>query len=143
MQEQELQEKITEKQDKKEIDLTSIIEQAEEQEEIGVEYYTDAPVSEETIISRGKQVIVSGPDELNYTEVLAYTILDNKISINNSEKIKIYQLREEKTDTIIRNITEEQEEEQTAEETAEINETENIINETQQPIDNSSLDIDN
>jgi len=52
-QELQLEQKKGSKQDAKEIDLTSIIEQQEEQDEIGVEYYTDAPAAEETNISRG------------------------------------------------------------------------------------------
>jgi outer membrane biosynthesis protein TonB len=148
IQENELQEEITEKQDTKEINLTNIIEQSEEQDEIGVEYYTEAPTSEETDISRGKQVIISGPDELNYTNILAYTILDNKVSINNSEKIKVYWLREEAEQTIEEEqITEEIEEpiEQTINETIGIekNQTTEIINETEQPINNSSEEFNN
>ncbi len=93
IQEQELQEEITEKQDKKEIDLTNIIEQTEEQDEIAVEYYTDAPQSfEQEISARKKQIIISAPDELNYTNILAYTELPTEAS---GEKIHLYHLADE------------------------------------------------
>jgi hypothetical protein len=146
IQETELRGEITEKQDIKEIDLTNIIEQAAEKEEIAVEYYTDAPISEEKIISRGKQVIISGPDELNYTDILAYTLLDNRILINNSNKIKIYWLREEAKQII--EETQEQELEEATEEITETtgieeNQTIEIINETEQPVNNSSAELNN
>ncbi|MBT7402839.1 hypothetical protein HN777_03550, partial [Candidatus Woesearchaeota archaeon] len=42
-------------------------------EEVAVAYYTPAPVSNETIIIEGeKRVIVSAPDEYNYTDVFVY-----------------------------------------------------------------------
>ena len=140
IQENELQEEITEKQDTKEIDLTNIIEQAGEQDEIGVEYYTPAPISEEKIISRGKQVIVSGPDELNYTDVLAYTILDNKISINNSEKIKLYWIREETEEQLAEEIMPAQEEIEEVNITI-TNETTEEINESIEETTNGTAEI--
>jgi len=54
-----------------------------------VEYYTQAPGANETNISGGKQVIISAPSELNYTDILAYTTLDNIAPVNSSI-IKLY-----------------------------------------------------
>ncbi|MGC9309264.1 MAG: hypothetical protein ACP5D2_01040 [Candidatus Nanoarchaeia archaeon] len=41
-----------------------------------VEYYTDAPVANETSIKNGKRVVVSADSSLGYKDVLAYTLLD-------------------------------------------------------------------
>jgi len=120
IQEQELQEEITDASDSKIIDLENIANQTQEGD-IAVEYYTDAPTSVEENISRGKKVIISGPDELNYTEVLAYSLLDNRISINNSEKIKVYWVKEAGIPEVQEETTGEQLEEQ-----------ESIINETKE-----------
>ena len=122
---------ITETSNEKIIDLSEAATQTLEtsitgEEDIAIEYYTQAPISNEENITRGKRVIISGPDELNYTDVLAYTLLDNKISINNSDKIKVYWIKEEAGQT---------QEQTTTEETTELNETQaevtEIINETE------------
>lgn len=60
---------------------------------IGVEYETPAPLAYEENISGGKRIIISGP-ELNYTDVLAYTELGNKVEVNQSYKIKLYHVIE-------------------------------------------------
>ncbi|MCH7850798.1 MAG: hypothetical protein IH845_04105, partial [Nanoarchaeota archaeon] len=54
--------------------------------EIALEYYTEAPVANETKTPVGKRIIVHAPDELNYTEILAYTLVDEyNISMNRSD----------------------------------------------------------
>jgi hypothetical protein len=67
--------------------------------EIAIEYYTDAPEAVEEEITTcnqqsctnlGKRVIISAPDELGYTDILAYTLLDNVVSIDDKEKIRVY-----------------------------------------------------
>ncbi|MBR9701454.1 DUF2341 domain-containing protein [Candidatus Pacearchaeota archaeon] len=93
--EQELQNDITETIDKKIIDLEEIINQTQTTE-IAVEYYTGGPTAIEENISNGKRVIVSGDDELNYTEVLAFTEIEEKFEVGQESKIKVY-WREENT----------------------------------------------
>ena len=52
-----------------------------------IEYETEAPLSYETNISGGKQIIVSGPDELNYQNILAYAEVPVGTSVGD---IKLY-----------------------------------------------------
>jgi len=52
-----------------------------ETEEIVIEYYTEAPQAFERDIASGKEVIVSAPDELGYTDVLAYTLIEESFGI--------------------------------------------------------------
>jgi hypothetical protein len=62
---------------------------------VEVEYYTDAPVSEEKIISaRVKEVKISAPDELHYENVLSYSRISEFTSDKN--KIKIYWKEEQR-----------------------------------------------
>lgn len=61
--------------------------------EVAVEYYTDAPLSEESEIERGKRVVVSANDEFNYSNVLAYSRLNNSVRVNSS-RLKIYWVKE-------------------------------------------------
>ena len=47
--------------------------------EYEITYETPAPKSFEKVISeKNKEIVISGPDELNYTDVLAYTYLENE-----------------------------------------------------------------
>jgi len=77
--------KVYEEEDRK------IIEIQENETEILVEYYTEAPVSVEENISRGKRIIISGPEGLNYTDILAYSVLENETE---SGKLKLYHIIE-------------------------------------------------
>jgi len=86
--EEDLGDGIIEKGDKKIINVEKIFEQTNEKE-IAVEYYTQAPTSAEQNINNGKRIIVSGPDGLNYTDVLAYTTIENKVPMGSNE-IKFY-----------------------------------------------------
>ena len=47
-----------------------------------VEYYTEAPQASEEQISNGKRITITGPDELHYENVLAFTTLENEIKEN-------------------------------------------------------------
>ncbi|MBT7102046.1 LamG domain-containing protein, partial [archaeon] len=69
------------------VDLSGV---ASEGEEVAVEYYTEAPVSNESNISNGKRVVISADDVYNYTEILAYTVLDNMSAGVNSSDLKVY-----------------------------------------------------
>ena len=55
-----------------------------------IEYETPAPSSAEREISNGKEVIVSGPEDVHYQNILAYSTLPKNISINEISKIKLY-----------------------------------------------------
>ena len=55
-----------------------------------VEYYTDAPVATEKNTSSGKEVVISGPDNLNYTDVLSYTNIPEILNVGQENVIKIY-----------------------------------------------------
>jgi len=87
--EEEVEGDIVETDESKIIDLTDIANQTQENE-IGVEYYTDAPVSNEVDISNGKRIIVSASSELGYTEILAYSLLDNSVSMDDIDKMRVY-----------------------------------------------------
>lgn len=55
-----------------------------------VEYTTPAPIAIESNSSYGKQVIVSAPSELNYTDVLSFTNIPEIYSVGQESSIKIY-----------------------------------------------------
>ncbi|MFH1152113.1 MAG: hypothetical protein V1788_03255, partial [Nanoarchaeota archaeon] len=57
-----------------------------------IEYTTPGPVSNEVGLSNGKRVTISAKEELNYTNALAYSELDNQVLIENKNKIKVYHL---------------------------------------------------
>ena len=59
-------------------------------EEIGIEYYTPAPSAIERDFSGGKLVTVMADDEYNYTDILAYSLIEGRgIGINDSS-LKVY-----------------------------------------------------
>ena len=55
-----------------------------------IEYETEAPQAFEKNISLGKEVIISGPDELNYTEVISFTNIPEVYQVGEENRIKIY-----------------------------------------------------
>jgi len=87
IQEEEIEEQIIETEKNKEVNLGQIVQA----EEVAVEYYTDAPQAVEETTSSGKRITISAPDELNYTDILAYTSLENEVS---SEIVKLYNVEE-------------------------------------------------
>ncbi|MBU2053134.1 MAG: hypothetical protein KJ721_02740, partial [Nanoarchaeota archaeon] len=95
IEEQELQNDITETIDKKIINLEEIISQIQTTK-IAVEYYTEGPTAIEEKISNGKRVIISGDDKLNYTEVLAFAEIEEKFEVGQESRIKIYWREENK-----------------------------------------------
>lgn len=56
---------------------------------IAVEYTTEAPQITEEATPDGKQVTVSAPDELGYTDALAYTTIPEIFGMTEKSKIKI------------------------------------------------------
>jgi hypothetical protein len=70
------------------VDLSDVVSAGE----IAIEYFTEAPQAREELIENGKRVIVSGPSELGYTDILAYTILEGemRVSLNEQSRIRMY-----------------------------------------------------
>ena len=58
--------------------------------EYKIEYYTEAPRAFEEETSNGKRVIVSAPDELNYTDVLSFANISERYKVGEESNIKIY-----------------------------------------------------
>ncbi|MFA4960864.1 MAG: hypothetical protein WC548_04345, partial [Candidatus Pacearchaeota archaeon] len=88
--ESELEGKIKEVGDRKEVDVSEIIEKSKDEKiDVAIEYYTEAPVSFEEEIVNGKRIIISASDELGYSDVVAYSVLDDEISL---DKIRLYHL---------------------------------------------------
>ena len=55
-----------------------------------IEYVTDAPQAHEVNTSRGKRVVISGPDELNYTDVLSFASVPERVKTGEKHKIRIW-----------------------------------------------------
>ncbi len=107
--EEELAEEIAETEENKIIDLAGIANQTPEGQDIAVEYYTEAPQAfEDEISETKKQIIISAPSELNYTDILAYTELLTEAP---EQSVKLYWIRYENLYSINNetgeNITEE------------------------------------
>ncbi len=71
--------------------------------EYKVNYETPAPQAYEENITNGKKITISAPDELNYTNILAYTFLAKEAS---QEKVKLYWIKQENI-TVYNNETNE------------------------------------
>ncbi len=54
-----------------------------------ITYETEAPQAEETLTSKGKQIVITGPDEIHYQDILAFTTLEKESPVS---KIKLYHL---------------------------------------------------
>ncbi len=90
IEESELDEEIIETEDSKVIDVGEIINQTGS-EDVAIEYYTEAPIANETNVSAGtKRIIVSADDDLNYSEILAYTLLDKPVPMGELGNLKLY-----------------------------------------------------
>ena len=64
-----------------------------ESNEVIIEYYTPGPEVFEQDISldgNNKRIIISAPDELNYTNVLAYSLINEILNVGQENKIKLY-----------------------------------------------------
>jgi hypothetical protein len=55
-----------------------------------IEYYTDAPFSIEKNMSYGKQVVISTFGELNYTNILSYSIIPEIYNLGEEDRIKLF-----------------------------------------------------
>jgi len=87
--EEELSADITEEVDKKIVDLERIVNETRATE-IAIEYYTFGPTAVESEISNGKRVVVSGPTELNYTDVLAFAEIEERFDVGQESLIRVY-----------------------------------------------------
>ncbi|MDP2672642.1 MAG: hypothetical protein Q8O84_02425, partial [Nanoarchaeota archaeon] len=68
--------------------LVNIREELKGQDEIEIEYYTEAPYSEEIVFSDAhKEINVVGSEEVHYTNILAFSNLSKEVS---EEKIRMY-----------------------------------------------------
>ncbi len=45
-------------------------------------------------MSNGKEIVISGPDDVHYENILAFSNIDKNISVDNSDNIKIYWKKE-------------------------------------------------
>jgi hypothetical protein len=63
--------------------------------EYTIEYVTPAPISTEEDNSLGKEVVISGPSELNYEDILTYTNIPEIYNVGEEGKIKIYWVENE------------------------------------------------
>ena len=59
-----------------------------------IEYETPAPTSTEKEIENGKEVVISAPSELNYTDVLSYTNISETLNVGQERKIRVYWVEE-------------------------------------------------
>lgn len=94
IEENSLKNKIKETEKEKILDLEEIIKDRKT-EKIAVEYYTEGPKSTEIEIENGKLVKIYAPDEINYSNILAFTTIPEILSEEQKENIRVY-WREEK-----------------------------------------------
>ncbi|MBU0958679.1 MAG: LamG domain-containing protein, partial [Nanoarchaeota archaeon] len=85
--ENELSEAVVETESSKIFNLNEL---ANISNEIAIEYYTPAPEASEVDINNGKRVVVSASDGLNYTEILAYVMVDEMRIPMGENKLKLY-----------------------------------------------------
>jgi hypothetical protein len=69
---------------------------------IEIEYETEAPQAREELIENGKRVIISGPSELGYTDILAYSELEEELQFSNSSrgKVRLYWIGNESREVV-------------------------------------------
>ena len=72
--EEDIEGEITENKDSKVVDLTNLVSSGDE---VAIEYYTEPPQANESFIDGGKRIVVHAPDEFNYTQILAFTLIDD------------------------------------------------------------------
>src|SRR3989339_257983 len=132
--EKDIESSIIETNDNKIVEINEIVN-FELLEEVAVGYYTDAPLAVEENLVNGKRITISAPDEFNYTDVLAYSLVDKQIKLTDAKKkIRLYWYTYSESPIIISN--------ETIPETVVVNETETPINESviEENISNESLE---
>src|SRR3989339_877775 len=131
--EKDIESSIIETNDNKIVEINEVVD-FELLEEVAVGYYTDAPLAVIPNLANGKRVTISAPDEFNYTDILAYSLVDKQIKLVDAEKkIRLYWYTTSEIPIIISN--------ETIPETVFSNETA-IINESiiEENISNESLE---
>ena len=97
-----------------------------------IEYYTEPALAFEEETSSGKKVIVSAPEQLNYTDVLVSSNLTKKLHISAASKIRVYWNNYEYSNrNIVLKDVDDVEDIEIVEEERYIDERSNIKNETQ------------
>ncbi|MDH3324246.1 MAG: hypothetical protein OEL89_01255, partial [Candidatus Peregrinibacteria bacterium] len=86
--EEEIVGDIVETKDKKIVKLDKVVNESGAKK-VAVEYYTESPVAREKNLSNGKRVVVSAPSELNYTEILAYALIEGDVKMGDPS-LKVY-----------------------------------------------------
>jgi len=146
LEEWEIEEGIKKTKDETVIELGRVVELEKQVEdilekqaeaEIAVEYLTEGPQSVEEELPNGKRIRITAADEFEYKDILAYTELDNSISMQDVEKAKLYWYISEEDLKLIEEIPKTLEEVSNFEETEEIDvefvkEREEIIGETKE-----------
>ncbi|MDH3353283.1 MAG: hypothetical protein OEL87_02445, partial [Nanoarchaeota archaeon] len=94
--EEDIIESVVETNDSVVVNVSDIIN-ISEVSSVAVEYYTEAPVANETDWKNGKRVVVSAPSDLNYTEILSYTLIEGKIAMNDS-RLRLYWYEDKEAD---------------------------------------------
>src|SRR3989339_98234 len=103
--EKDIESSIIETNDNKIVEINEVVD-FELLEEVAVGYYTDAPLAVEENLANGKRVTISAPDELNYTDILAYSLVDKQIKLVDAEKkIRLYWYTTSEIPIIISNET--------------------------------------
>jgi parallel beta-helix repeat protein len=95
IQEEEIEESIRETAENKIIEVKEVIDKIESETgenvtRIAIQYTTPSPTAEETKTENGKKVVISANDDLGYENIEAFTELDNSISIDAKEKVRLY-----------------------------------------------------
>ena len=76
---------ISVEEDSLKVDLSDV----SSEEEIAIEYFTEAPQAREELFENRKRVIISAPSELEYKNILAYSVLETNLRIEESEKARL------------------------------------------------------
>ena len=70
----------------------NINQELSSEDKIIVEYETPAPYSEEILNGSKKEITIIGPEEVHYTDILAFSELPKEVK--NAEEIKLYWINE-------------------------------------------------
>src|SRR3989339_446120 len=103
--EKDIESSIIETNDNKIVEINEVVD-FELLEEVAVGYYTDAPLAVEENLVNGKRITISAPDEFNYTDILAYSLVDKQIKLTDAKKkIRLYWYTYSESPIIISNET--------------------------------------
>ncbi|MDP2628892.1 MAG: hypothetical protein Q8P15_03270 [Nanoarchaeota archaeon] len=104
IQEHEIIDSIIETDESKIVDVDKVLNYTEGLD-VAVEYYTEPTSISEEVLTNGKRIVISSFDEFNYTDILAYTLIDNSVSMNNLEKIKLLWNENGNSSNVVVNFT--------------------------------------